>query len=234
MINCILPRCLFPPAITTAFGRVALCVALLAGVPTGNAQTNDQPADPVPEFQPLFDGQSLAGWKIADFGGRDDVEVRDGEIVVGMGYPLAGIIFDGDPPAVDNYVLELSACKREGTDFFCCVTFPVRDQSCSFVLGGWGGTVTGISSVNGELASDNATRTLRRYERDRWYHVRITVQGNQLVCHIDDEQVVDLDLQDVELTVHPALEHCQPFSICAFETRASWKDIRIARIEGEE
>ena len=60
------------------------------------------------------------------------------------------------------------------------------------------------------------------------------MHDDRLVCHLDDEQIVDLDLREIELTVHPAIQHCRPLSICAFETRASWKDIRFAKIEGEE
>ena len=30
---------------------------------------------------------------------------------------------------------------QDGSDFFCTTTFPVGDAFCSFVVGGWSGTV---------------------------------------------------------------------------------------------
>src|SRR5438045_2911876 len=42
-------------------------------------------------WQSLFDGKSLAGWKVTDFGGEGEVTVEDGQIIMHMGQPLTGI-----------------------------------------------------------------------------------------------------------------------------------------------
>ena len=34
------------------------------------------------KWQPLFDGRTLDGWKITNFGGEGDVEVEDGQIIL--------------------------------------------------------------------------------------------------------------------------------------------------------
>jgi hypothetical protein len=48
-----------------------------------------------------------------------------------------------------NYEIKLEAKKVTGNDFFCGMTFPVGDSFCSFIVGGWGGPVVGLSSIDG-------------------------------------------------------------------------------------
>src|SRR6187401_3395711 len=101
-------------------------------------------------WQSLFDGKTLAGWKITDFGGEGEVSVEDGQIIMRMGQPLTGITWkDGAGLPKDDFEISLQAMKRKGDDFFCALTFPVRDSHASFVIGGWAGTVVGLSSING-------------------------------------------------------------------------------------
>lgn len=58
---------------------------------------------------------------------------------------------------VMNYELSLEAMRVDGSDFFCGLTFPVGSNFCSFIVGGWGGGVVGLSSLNSEDASQNET-----------------------------------------------------------------------------
>src|SRR4249920_3923355 len=109
-------------------------------------------------WQPLFDGKSLEGWKVTDFGGEGEVSVDNGQIVMRMGQPMTGVTWkDTGKIPTDNYEVTLQAMKRKGDDFFCCLTFPIRDTHASFVVGGWAGTVVGLSSINGSDASENET-----------------------------------------------------------------------------
>ncbi len=175
----------------------------------------------------LFDGETLDGWKIVDFGGQDDVRVTEGAITVRAGYPLAGIVWAGDKLPRNQYRLELEAKKIDGTDFFCCLTFPVNDQSCSLVLGGWGGTVTGISCIDGRDASDNATRTLHKYEPGRWYAIQVEVSVDRIICQVDGKAIVDVRLEGIELSLRPEVVLTAPLGICAYETSAAWRNIRL-------
>ena len=91
-------------------------------------------------WEALFNGKSLEGWKITDFGGEGEVDVQDGVIIMRMGQPLTGITWkDGDKIPTDDFEVTLQAMKRKGDDFFCALTFPVRDSHASFVVGGWAG-----------------------------------------------------------------------------------------------
>ena len=178
----------------------------------------------------LVDDEHVSFWKFIDFGGREAFEIEKGVLTVEAGYPMAGFVYKGAFPKT-NYELELEAKKIQGTDFFCLVTFPVGDQFCSLVVGGWGGTVTGISCIDGVDASENKTKTARKYEKDRWYKVRIQVTPAQVHCWLDDETIVDLPTQGVKLSLRTDVDNTKPLSVCSFETISQWKNIRFKSLK---
>ena len=73
-----------------------------------------------------------------------------------------------------NYEVELEAKRVDGSDFFATTTFPVGKDCCSFVVGGWGGTVTGISCVDFYDAGDNVTTRFIDLKNGKWYKVRVS------------------------------------------------------------
>src|SRR5258707_14659851 len=91
----------------------------------------------------LFDGKSLDDWEARDAGGSGSVEVQDGQMVIGTGESLTGVVYKKkDKLPVTNYEVTLEAERLEGLDFFCGLTFPVGDlKTCmTLVLGGGGGS----------------------------------------------------------------------------------------------
>ena len=106
-------------------------------------------------WKSLFDGKTLAGWKTPQFGGEGKVYVENGSIVMETGSNMTGITWTGDVLR-NNYELSLEGMKLEGSDFFCTTTFPVGDDPCSLVVGGWGGGVVGLSNVDFHDASENS------------------------------------------------------------------------------
>ena len=122
--------------------------------PVARAQ-GTKPADA--GWQALFDGKTLGSWQPSKFGGDGGVRVDNGQIILETGKPFTGITWAGPELPTTNYEIALQAMRVEGRDFFAGVTFPVGDSSCSLILGGWGGTVIGLSSVNSEDASQNET-----------------------------------------------------------------------------
>ncbi len=178
----------------------------------------------------LFDGKSLEGWKITEFGPQGPVYVSGGTIVLGMGDGCTGITWTEDFPA-GNYELSLDAMRMDGTDFFCGMTFPVGKDPVSLIIGGWGGTVVGLSSINGMDASENETTTLMRFEKNRWYHIRLKVADGKILAWIDDEPVVDFTVGDNHLSVRPEVELSRPFGIASWRTTAALKNIRIISTE---
>ncbi len=120
-------------------------------------------APPKEEWHSLFDGKSLGKWTPTDFGTQGKIEVKDGQIIIGEGDGCSGITWTGVPPK-GEYEIRLQAMRVEGSDFFCGVTFPVNDTFCSFICGGWGGGVVGISSIDGEDASENDTTKYKKFD----------------------------------------------------------------------
>ena len=106
---------------------------------------------------------TLGEWKKTAFGGEGDVVVEDGQILIDAGNPMSGITWKGKCPKM-NYELSLEAQRVSGSDFFCGLTFPVGDDPCSFICGGWGGGVVGLSSLDGNDASENETTKYQEFE----------------------------------------------------------------------
>ena len=139
----------------------------------------------------MFDGKSLKGWKEATFPGRGKVEVRDGMIVLGSG-ASTGIAWTGAFPK-SGYEVRFEASRLEGKDFFAGIVFPVKDTHCSWISGGWDGTVVGLSNLEGNDASENDTSSLHEFEHGRWYKFRLLVSETRVQAWIDGAPVVDID-----------------------------------------
>lgn len=149
------------------------------------------PAASAPVWTTLFDGRSLSGWKDAPYTRRGPVEVRDGMIVLGKGR-TTGVALAREFPT-RSYELRFEAARLEGRDFFAGVTFPVHDTFCFWVNGGWGGSVVGLSNLDGNDASENDTSTVQDFVQGRWYRFRLAVTSRRIQAWIDDAVVIDVD-----------------------------------------
>src|SRR5262249_41102172 len=148
-------------------------------------------------------GKSLSGWKATNFGGEGEVYVEKGAIFLGQGSNMTGITYARDDFPKRDYEVTFEAKRVKGNDFFCTTTFPVGDTHCSLVVGGWGGAVVGLSSIDGKDASANATKTYQDFKTDRWYRVRLRVTGDHITAWIDGQKVVDLDTKGKKISIRP-------------------------------
>jgi sugar phosphate isomerase/epimerase len=179
----------------------------------------------------LFDGKSLNGWKVTDYGARGEVTVKDGQIILDAGDPLTGINFAGDPPARIDYEISLEAMKLDGDDFFCALTVPVAKSFCTLVVGGWGGSLVGISSIDEMDASENFTTQFRKFVSNRWYRIRLRVTAKKLEAWIDDDQLVDADIEGKKISMRLGeIEMSQPLGIATFRTRSAIRDIKVRNL----
>jgi hypothetical protein len=184
------------------------------------------------EGQSLFDGKSLAGWKVTDFGGEGEVTVEDGQMILKMGQPLTGITWqDAAAIPTDNYEVSLAAMKRKGDDFFCALTFPVRDSHASFVVGGWAGTVVGLSSINGSDASENETTQYEKFDSHKWYKIRVRVADGKIECWIDDKPMVDIEIAGKRISTRIEVDPNKPLGVCCYNTETGLKDIRLKKLK---
>jgi hypothetical protein len=201
--------------------RCSVIALLFTGAVLANASAQES----------LFDGKTLAGWKVTDFGGEGEVTVENGAIIMKMGQPLTGITWkDAAKIPTDNYEISLQAMKRKGDDFFCAVTFPVRDSHATFVLGGWAGTVVGLSSINGLDASENETTQYEKFDPNKWYAVRVRVAGGKIECWINDKSMCEVELEGKRISTRIEVDPNKPLGVCCYNTEAGLKDIKLRRL----
>jgi hypothetical protein len=196
------------------------------------AQAAAQPPAPVGggDWQPLFDGKSLDGWRVTKFDGAGKVEVRDGLIAIGAGDPFTGVNYTNEAPKV-NYEISLEAMRVSGSDFFCGLTFPVRDSFCSLVVGGWGGSVVGLSNVDGMDASENETTQFIDFATGRWYRVRLRVTEQKIEAWIEQKKVVNLTSTGRKISQRfGEIEMSKPLGIASWMTGAAVREIKIRRV----
>ena len=181
----------------------------------------------------LFDGKSLGKWKSTDFAGHNEVEVKDGQIVLNFGSDMTGITWTGELPKM-NYEIKLDAMRVDGTDFFCGLTFPVNDLPCSLIVGGWGGGVVGISSLNGKDAARNETTQYVEFKKGQWYRIHLRVTEHKLEAWIDKRKLVDVDTTDKTISIRSEVEKSRPLGICSYATTAALRKIKIREIKPEQ
>lgn len=196
---------------------ICLTSACLAG-----GENSSQPETTRAGWESMFNGKTLEGWEITPFGGEGPVTVKDGAIQLSYGVMLTGITWKGDFPKVD-YEIELEASRVQGSDFFLGLTFPVKESFCSLILGGWGGAVVGLSSIDGFDASENETTLIRGFKRGQWYKVLLRVTGTIIQVSIDGEQIITVDTTGKEISTRPEVLLSRPVGIASFQT---WSAIR--------
>ena len=207
----------------TALG---LCVALVSALGTGCLVLGKQKPNPA-----LFNGTDLSGWEITDYAGGGAVTVKDGEIHFAQGELITGIHLAHDKIPRTNFELEAEAMKVDGDDFFCAITFPVGETYATFVPGGWGGTVVGISSIDGLDAAENETATFMKFEKNQWYHFRVRVAGEKIQCFLDDKLAVDLPLADRQIALRPGpIELSVPIGIASFQCISKVRNVKLRTI----
>lgn len=220
------------------FGFVA--AAVLAGAVSSHAADAPKPekasavkaADAKPSASAkdelLFDGKTLKGWKATDFAGRGEVLVKDGTIVLESGQ-MTGITWTNDLPRM-NYELSLEAMRVEGSDFFCGLTFPVAKDPCSLIVGGWGGGVVGLSSLDGQDAANNETTKFMNFKSGQWYAIRLRVTPGKIQAWIDADKVIDCATEDRAISVRLEMEESKPLGIATWATAAALRNLRLRKL----
>ncbi|MGQ8335909.1 3-keto-disaccharide hydrolase [Sunxiuqinia sp. A32] len=176
----------------------------------------------------FFDGKSLDGWEISNFGPQGPVYISGGSIILGMGDGCTGVSWKGDFPTID-YEVKLEAKQIDGNDFFCGMTFPVNDEFCTLIIGGWTGTVTGLSNIDGHDASENETTIYKEYKRNIWYRIKLRVTPEHINAWVNDTSIVDVDIRGKELSIRPEVSLSKPFGIASWQTTAAIRNIEVAR-----
>lgn len=179
----------------------------------------------------LFDGKTLGKWKATNFGGEGEVEVKDGQLVIHAGSPLSGVTWQGEVPMKIDYEISLEAQRTEGDDFFLALTVPVKDDSISLILGGWGGTVVGLSSLDGQDASENETTQFMNFKQGQWYKVKMVVTEKLITVFIDDKQLFEANLTDRKVGTRIEVDLSKPLGIATYSTMGSYRNLVMKKLK---
>ena len=214
--------------------RIRALAAIAACLFAGPLPAEEPKAKDAPAAKMLFDGKSLDGWKSSyeEHGGK--VHVQDGAIVMEKGKKMTGVTYAKKDFPTTDYEVTLDGKKVEGGDFFCTTTFPVGDSHCSLVVGGWGGQVIGLSSINGSDASENETTGSMEFKEGKWYQVRIRVTGPKIEAWIGDEKVVDVPRKGRTFSTRIECEACHPFGVATYDTVGAVREIKVRTLTDAE
>ena len=182
----------------------------------------------------LFDGKNLDNWERTDFAGKGEVRIdENGSMVLEMGAELSGVHWKGETelPKI-NYEVTLQAKRTMGSDFFCGLTFPFKESHATLILGGWGGSLIGISSLDDFDASENDTGDAYVFEDKKWYDIRLRVTEEKLQVWLDRKMVIDSDVEGRKVSMRfGEIEMSVPFGICTYATTGVIRDISIKKLK---
>lgn len=229
----------FLRALPVVSAVVFSCAACGADSAADAAKKPDAPKAAAAENgRALFDGKTLTGWMQSGFEMEANVKVENpfrggpGAIVIEPGATLSGITWTkGSELPRTNYEITFEAMRISGGDFFCGLTFPVGASACSFIVGGWGGTLVGISSIDGFDASENETTCGWNIVDGQWYRFRVRVTDAKLEAWIDESQLIDVELKGKKLSLRPGdIQKSLPLGFATYMTRAAVRDIRLRKL----
>ena len=139
---------------------------------------------------------------------------------------LSGVMWTGKVPAV-NYQLTCRAMRTEGTDFFAGITFPVKNTWCTWIIGGWDGTVVGLSNIDWSPASENITTCHKNFNNHQGYDLELTVTDHLITARIDNELMFELDYTGHTLSLHNLMENGQGLGLATWKTGAAYTNLNL-------
>lgn len=182
----------------------------------------------------LLSSEFAHAWKKAGIPDEGAFTILQGEARLEAGQPMTGSRFDSwqkHQLPVSDYSIEYEAMRVEGNDFFGTVTFPVLDTFVSFVVGGWGGTLVGLSSIDDMDASENNTRGNTYFKNNQWHKVRIEVRDEELQAWINSKLFVNTSLRGHKVGLRVGdIEKCAPFGFASYATKARIRNVIIRKL----
>ena len=183
------------------------------------------------KWKPLFEKDSLKGWEITNFGGEGTAEVNEGVLRLDRGEPMTGVTTIRKDFPKENFEMRWKASRVDGSDFLAGVTFPVGNEFCSLICGGWGGGLVGLSSINGNDASENETTGFRQFKNKQWYAFRVRVDKTHITVWIDDEEVIKTEREGKKFSLRGEVFKSKPLGYCVFQSIVDVKEWEYQTVE---
>lgn len=225
-----------------------ICFLLLSGVVWGqqaeaepkpkaeeNASEDDEKKLPVLQPGALL-GKDLSGWKVLkqhDFDKHGKVTLEKGVLSLPEGSPATGVAIEGKQPPQSNYELTLEARRTKGSDFFCGLTFPVGDNFCTLIIGGWGGGVTGLSNIDGMSAVDNETTGFIEVKDNQWYKIKLQVTDEKIQAWLGDDSITEVARKNRKFSIWWEQEPARPLGIVTWNTSAEIRNLQLKLLKPE-
>jgi len=168
-----------------------------------------KPGEPLPE---------TSEWAVADFSGSAKIQVLGDTLIIETGNDMSGVLWQGDVPKMD-YEITLEAMRLSGNDFFCGLTAPWEDSAFSLIIGGWGGTCIGISSLDYLDAYNNETACFRSLMSHRWYPIKLRVTGGRIQAWVDKRW---------------EMASVTPLGIATWRTTGAFRNFRLTPLPPQE
>lgn len=186
--------------IRSAVGRgiafLALAAAMLVWSAKPSAAGQPPPPNSLTEAErkagwvPLFDGQSLTGWKTSE--NPSSFTVRDGSIVA-QGRPRSHLYYAGPVEKADfkDFELRLDARSKPGSNGG--VYFHARFCENDWPQTGCEVQIDNSRNVKRKTGSLYAIQDAAVFPArdDEWFSLHVIVQGKRVVVRVNDKEVVD-------------------------------------------
>jgi len=163
--------------------------------------------------------KSTDGWQF----GRGDWTTRDGVLVQASRGVEAGVAAEcrayiGDVSWSD-YTLELKAKKTGGNEGFLIMFNVADDNNLVWLnIGGWGNSRTVMETMVDGVKTPLGSSSNVQVELNRWYDIRIEVNGGSIRCSVDGKIVSET----------PSNPHGR-VGVGTWSTSAEFKDVKVAQ-----
>ena len=84
--------------------------------------------------------------------------------------------------------------------------------------------MVGISSIDGNDASENETASYRNFKNGQWYEFKVRVDAKNITVWIDKEQILEVPRGERKFSVRAEVMRSRPLGYCVFQSKVTVKD----------
>jgi hypothetical protein len=212
-------------SLNLGLGRRFTVVPLVLALATTAVETTcfAQPRKPDKDgWISLMPSPDFREWEKTNFGGEGEIVLKEGagELIMDVGQPLTGVTYREKFPK-ENFEIRWEASRLEGSDFLAGLTFPVGEEFCSFICGGWGGGLIGLSSIDGNDASENETSQHEDIKNGKWYRFLVRVDSKNITVTMDDKKIIETPRDGKAFSVRGEVRANRPMGYCVFQSKVA-------------